>query len=51
MYFFSYMVLEQGALTGKYDSAHPMSAGSARVETYNPVLDQIEILNAQLKNR
>lgn len=49
MYFFSYMVLEQGALTGKYDNAHPLPAGSARAETYNPVLDQIEILNAQLK--
>ena len=24
--FFSYMVLEQGALTGKYDTAHPMPA-------------------------
>ena len=47
--FFSYMVLEQGALSGKYDTKHPMPQGSARAETYNPVLDKIEILNAELK--
>lgn len=47
--FFAYMVLEQGALSGKYDTAHPMPAGSARAETYNPVLDKLEILNAALK--
>ena len=49
LYFFSYMVLEQGALSGKYDTAHPMPAGSARAETYNPVLDKLEILNSELK--
>ena len=47
--FFAYMVLEQGALSGKYDTAHPMPAGSARAETYNPVLDKLEILNTELK--
>ncbi|MBR6207672.1 MAG: aldo/keto reductase [Oscillospiraceae bacterium] len=47
--FFAYMVLEQGALSGKYDTAHPMPTGSARAETYNPVLDKLEILNAELK--
>jgi len=47
--FFSYMVLEQGALSGKYDTEHPMPAGSARAETYNPVLDKIEILNGEMK--
>ena len=47
--FFSYMVLEQGALSGKYDTAHPMPAGSARAEAYNPILDKLEILNAELK--
>ncbi|MBQ6781991.1 MAG: aldo/keto reductase [Treponema sp.] len=47
--FFSYMVLEQGALSGKYDTAHPMPAGSARADTYNPVLDKLEVLNAKLK--
>ena len=47
--FFAYMVLEQGALSGKYDSAHPMPAGSARAETYNPILDKLEVLNGTLK--
>ena len=47
--FFAYMVLEQGALSGKYDTKHPMPACSARAETYNPVLDKLEILNAELK--
>jgi len=47
--FFAYMVLEQGALSGKYDVAHPMPEGSARAETYNPVMDKLEILNAELK--
>lgn len=46
--FFAYMVLEQGALSGKYDTKHPMPEGSARAATYNPVLDKLEILNAKL---
>ena len=46
--FFSYMVLEQGALSGKYDTKHPMPEGSARAEIYNPVLDKLEILNEEL---
>ena len=46
--FFSYMVLEQGALSGKYDTAHPMPEGSARAQAYNPVLDKLEALNAKL---
>lgn len=49
IYFFAYMVLEQGALSGKYDTKHPMPEGSARAQTYNPVLDKLEILNAELK--
>ena len=49
VHFFAYMVLEQGALSGKYDTAHPMPAGSARAETYNPVLDKLEVLNGALK--
>ena len=48
IHFFAYMVLEQGALSGKYDTKHPMPEGSARAETYNPVLDKLEILNAEL---
>lgn len=46
--FFSYMVLEQGALTGRFDTKHPMPEGSARAAAYNPVLDKLEILNAEL---
>ena len=47
--FFAYMVLEQGALSGKYDTKHPMPEGSARAATYNPVLDKLETLNGALK--
>ena len=46
--FFSYMVLEQGALSGRYDTKHPMPEGSARAETYNPMMDKLEILNGRL---
>ena len=42
--FWAYMVLEQGALSGKYDTQHPLPAGSQRGETYNPMLPQIEML-------
>lgn len=49
IYFFSYMVLEQGALSGKYDTKNPMPEGSARAQTYNPVLDKLELLNAKLR--
>ena len=47
--FFSYMVLEQGALTGKYDTAHPFPEDSDRGKVYNPMLPQLEKLNAGLK--
>ena len=47
--FFSYMVLEHGALSGKYDTRHPMPEGSDRAETYNPMLARLEILNAAMK--
>ena len=49
IYFFAYMVLEQGALSGKYDTKHPMPEGSARAAAYNPVLDKLEVLNGALK--
>ena len=49
IYFFAYMVLEQGALSGKYDTKHPLPEGSARAATYNPVLDKLEVLNGALK--
>ena len=47
--FFSYMVLEQGALSGKYDTQHPMPEGSDRAAIYNPVLGKLEALNAAMK--
>ena len=47
--FWSYMVLEQGALSGKYDTVHPLPAGSQRGETYNPLLPQIEKLVAVMR--
>ena len=47
--FFAYMVLEQGALSGKYDTAHPFPADSARGQVYNPVLPQLEKLNSAMK--
>lgn len=47
--FFSYMVLEQGALSGKYDTAHPLPADSERGRTYNPLLPQIEKIVAVMK--
>lgn len=47
--FFSYMVLEQGALSGKYDTAHPFPEGSDRAKVYNPMLPQLERLNAALR--
>ena len=47
--FFAYMVLEQGALSGKYDTKHPMPEGSARAETYNPMLPKLEVMNGALR--
>ena len=47
--FWAYMVLEQGALSGKYDTAHPLPAGSQRGDTYNPLLPQIERLVAVMR--
>lgn len=47
--FFSYMVLEQGALSGKYDRAHPLPADSSRGQTYNPMLPEIEKLTAAMR--
>ena len=47
--FFAYMVLEQGALSGKYDTQHPFQEGSDRAKVYNPMLPQLEKLNAALK--
>lgn len=44
--FFAYMVLEQGALSGKYNTTNSLPEGSQRGETYNPMLPQIEKLTA-----
>ena len=49
MEFFVYMTLEQGALSGKYDTRHPLPEGSMRGATYNPQLGQIEKLTAVTK--
>ena len=46
--FFSYMVLEQGALSGKYDTKHPFPEGSDRANAYGDSLAQIEELNNAL---
>ena len=46
--FFSYMVLEQGALSGKYDTEHPFPEGSDRANAYGDSLAQIEELNKAL---
>ncbi|MBR4195420.1 MAG: aldo/keto reductase [Synergistaceae bacterium] len=47
--FFSYMVLEQGALSGKYSTAHPFPKDSARGQVYNPVMTQLDALNSAMK--
>ena len=47
--FFSYMVLEQGALSGKYDENHLLPADSNRGKTYNPLFPALKDLLAGLK--
>lgn len=47
--FFAYMILEQGALTGKYDTEHPFPAGSARAQVYNSKLPELTELISKLK--
>ena len=47
--FFSYMVLEQGALTGRYDAAHPFPEGSGRGAAYNARLKELDALVSELK--
>lgn len=42
--FFAYMVLEQGALSVKYNTQNPLPAGSGRGATYNKIIPQIEEL-------
>lgn len=47
--FYSYMVLEQGALTGKYNKSQPFPAGTGRGVSYNQYLAEIEVLVDELK--
>lgn len=47
--FFAYMVLEQGALSGKYTPSNPLPEGSVRAATYNPVLAQLAKLTDALR--
>lgn len=47
--FFSYMVLEQGALSGKYNEANPLPENSNRGKTYNPLFPALKALLASLQ--
>ena len=47
--FWSYMVLEQGALTGNFSPANPLPADSDRGRKYNPVLDRLQVLTDEMK--
>ena len=47
--FFSYMVLEQGALSGKYNEANPLPENSNRGRTYNPLFPVLKDLLASLQ--
>jgi myo-inositol catabolism protein IolS len=46
--FFAYMVLEQGALTGKYSPENPLPEGSSRAKIYNGMLAQLKALTDKL---
>jgi aryl-alcohol dehydrogenase-like predicted oxidoreductase len=46
--FFSYMVLEQGALTGRYSPANPLPEGSSRATAYNGILPQLQALTNRM---
>ena len=46
--FWSYMVLEQGALTGHFSPANPLPADSDRGRKYNPVLDRLQALTDEM---
>lgn len=47
--FFSYMTLEQGALSGKHSTANPMPEGSLRAMTYNAILPKLDVLITEMK--
>ena len=46
--FYSYMVLEQGALTGRYGPGAPLPEGSSRAAAYNGMLPQLRELTDEL---
>lgn len=49
--FFSYMVLEQGALTDKYSAQHPLPSGTRRGEAFDSVtLTKLEGLILAMRN-
>lgn len=47
--FYSYMVLEQGALTGRYNREHPFPEGTGRGDSYNPHLERLTALVDELR--
>lgn len=47
--FFAYMVLEQGTLSGKYNTQNPMPDDSGRGKKYNEMLHQLEELTNAMK--
>lgn len=49
MEFWAFMVLEQGALSGKYNKDNPLPADSFRGKRYNPVLDKLEALTDEMR--
>lgn len=49
MVFFAYMVLEQGALSGKYGPEYPFPAGSERAAVYNDHLAELQTLVQALR--
>jgi aryl-alcohol dehydrogenase-like predicted oxidoreductase len=46
--FFAYMVLEQGALSGKYTPENPLPEGTNRAKAYNGMLPQLKALTNKL---
>ncbi|WP_370935538.1 aldo/keto reductase [Amycolatopsis sp. cg13] len=46
--FFSYLVLEQGALTGRYSPSRPLPEGSSRAAVYNKILPQLQALTDRM---
>lgn len=46
--FWAYMVLEQGALSGKYNKENPLPEESERGKKYNPVLERLAALTDEM---